>query len=204
MSGNQFFGPGSSFLPQVPNQGVTPPAAYASLDTGIARSPVANLLPNTGASYGLPGNLLGDNMMGDINMPGGGGLPGMGGVPAYLERGSNLEGPLGNIPGADMGNGQSMLGGMLPWKDTKTGMNHGGWGSTALGLASAGMNAYLGLKQLGVMKDTLKFQKNSFNKQFTAQQTLTNSNLRDRQDRRFEASGGAVMSTDDYMKKNRV
>ncbi len=119
---------------------------------------------------------------------------------------------LGNtsFQGVDMGNlgnlnyqpqGSSFMEGMLGSK------NKAGWAGTALGLASAGMQTYLGLKNLGVMKDSLKFQKDSFTKQFDIQKSEVNRRLEDRQKMRVEAAGGPnenISSVDDYMNKNRV
>lgn len=76
----------------------------------------------------------------------------------------------------------------------------GGAAMPALQLANSGLNAYIGLKQLGQAEDSLKFQKDAFSKQFAAQQKLTNSQLADRQAARV-AFNSNKESVDDYMKK---
>lgn len=89
---------------------------------------------------------------------------------------------------------------LFGYKDPKTGYSFGGYAAPILNTATAGMNAYLGLKQLGLMKDNLAFQKDAFSKQFEAQRTTTNTELRDRQNAR-NASGSGYESTDSYMSK---
>lgn len=79
-----------------------------------------------------------------------------------------------------------------------------GWGGMALGAASGLMNAYMGLQQLGLAKESLAFSKDSFNKQYTNQTKLTNANLEDRQAARVASNSGAYQSVGDYMNKNRV
>lgn len=79
-----------------------------------------------------------------------------------------------------------------------------GWGSSALGLANAGLQGYLGLQQLGLAKDNLSFQKDAFSKQFENQRTLTNTEMMDRQNARVASNPGAYQSTDEYMKANGV
>jgi hypothetical protein len=71
-------------------------------------------------------------------------------------------------------------------------------------IANAGMNAYLGYKQLGVAEDTLDFQKDAFSSQFEMQRADVNRRLEDRQRSRVSASGANAMSVDDYMKKYEV
>lgn len=63
---------------------------------------------------------------------------------------------------------------------------------------------YMGMKQYGLAKDQLNFQKDSFNKQYAANQTLTNSRLEDRQRARVSSNAGAYQSVGDYMNQNGV
>lgn len=89
----------------------------------------------------------------------------------------------------------------------KDGSSMGGFALPALQVANAGMQTYLGLKQLGVAEDSLSFQKDAFSKQFETQKQMTNTQLRDRQTRRLEASGGpghGVMGVDEYMRLNGI
>jgi len=74
--------------------------------------------------------------------------------------------------------------------------------SPMAGLATGAMNAYVGLQKLNLAKDTLKFQKDSFSKQFENQRTLTNAQLRDRQIARDSATGRSTVGS--YMKQNGV
>ena len=70
----------------------------------------------------------------------------------------------------------------------------------ALQGASSLANLYMGMKQYGLAKDQLNFQKDSFNKQYAANQQLTNSRLEDRQARRVLENPNATPVAD-YMSK---
>lgn len=61
-------------------------------------------------------------------------------------------------------------------------------------------NLYMGMKQYGIAKDQLNFQRDSFNKQYAANQSLTNSRLADRQARRVLENPNATPVAD-YMSK---
>lgn len=77
----------------------------------------------------------------------------------------------------------------------------GGWGGMALGAASAGLNAYLGMKQYGLAKDQFNFQKESWQKEYDAQKGLTNASLEDRQRRRVAENPSLAQDTASYMSK---
>lgn len=79
-----------------------------------------------------------------------------------------------------------------------------GLGSLAIGGASALGNLYMGMKQYGLMEDQLSFAKDSFNKNWEAQKTTTNSQLEDRQAARVASNSSAYQSVGDYMKKNGI
>jgi hypothetical protein len=79
-----------------------------------------------------------------------------------------------------------------------------GWGGLALGGAQALGSLYMGMKQYNLAKDSLAFQKESFNKQYENQKTLTNSQLEDRQRARVASNAGAYQSVGDYMNQNGV
>lgn len=70
-----------------------------------------------------------------------------------------------------------------------------------IGALTGLVGAYTGLEQLQVAKDNLAFQKDAFNKNFTNQAKLTNSQLADRQRARVMDSPGAYESVGDYMNK---
>lgn len=79
-----------------------------------------------------------------------------------------------------------------------------GWGGMALGGVSALGNLYMGMKQYGLAKDQLSFQKSAFERNWDAQKTATNAQLQDRQAARVASNAGAYESVDSYMKKNSI
>lgn len=88
--------------------------------------------------------------------------------------------------------------------DPATGVKSEGWGGLALGAGQGLFNAWLGMQQLGLAKDTLSFNKDQFNKNFGAQQKTTNARLEDRQRARVASNAGAYQSVGDYMQQNRI
>ncbi len=77
-----------------------------------------------------------------------------------------------------------------------------GWGNTALQGITAGLNAYLGMKQLKLAKDSLNENKHQFRTNFEAQRKTTNAALSDRQAARNAASApGTYQDTASYMKQ---
>jgi hypothetical protein len=94
---------------------------------------------------------------------------------------------------------QNMLGYRAP-----DGTQFGGWGGMALGAASGLMNGFIGMKQLGLAKDSLAQGKKQFELNFGAQQKLTNSRLEDRQRARVSANPAAYQSVSEYMNKNGI
>ena len=79
-----------------------------------------------------------------------------------------------------------------------------GWAPTALQAGSGLAESWLGMQQLGHAKDQFAFQKDSWQKQYDNQATLTNANLRDRQSARVAAAPGAYQSVGGYMNQNKV
>lgn len=98
----------------------------------------------------------------------------------------------------------SFMDGVVGYTDNKTGMKHNGWGGLALGAATGGMNAWLGMKQLDLAKKTFNFKKDAFNLNFAQQQKTINTAMEDRQRARVAANSGAYESVGNYMKKNGV
>ncbi len=94
--------------------------------------------------------------------------------------------------------------GFLGGTNQKTGMSTAGWGGMALGTLQGLTNAYLGMKQYGLAKESLDQSKEQFEQQYDAQRTLTNAQLEDRQRARLAANPGAYQSVGDYMKRNGV
>lgn len=76
-----------------------------------------------------------------------------------------------------------------------------GWGGLALGGASFLTNAYLGMQQYGIAKDTLEQNKRQFKLNYDAQRSMTNSALEDRQRRRMQERPDLAMPVADYMAK---
>lgn len=82
--------------------------------------------------------------------------------------------------------------------------NQQGMAGVALGGVQALGGLYLGMQQYNLAKDSLAFQKDSFNKQYETNKTLTNSQLEDRQKARVASNAGAYQSVGDYMNQNGV
>jgi hypothetical protein len=93
------------------------------------------------------------------------------------------------------------------YTDPNTRIQQTGWGMPAIqGLSTVGQlglgayGAYLGKEQLDLAKDQYNFQKESYQDQYNNQRTLTNNQLREKQERRAAANPNA-MSADEYMQK---
>lgn len=70
-----------------------------------------------------------------------------------------------------------------------------------LGLAQGLFNAYMGMKQYGLMKDQLSESKRQFGLNFDAQRRTTNAALSDRQAARVASNPTGYQSVGDYMKQ---
>jgi len=81
------------------------------------------------------------------------------------------------------------------------GTQYQGWGMPAINTAFGLGNLYLGLKQYGVARDTLNFQKDAFNKNYAAQRNAMNSQLEDRQRRRVAENPSLATPVAEYMAK---
>lgn len=108
---------------------------------------------------------------------------------------------LGNLPGT--GNNWLKDIGFLSSK-SKDGIETQGWGGPALGVLGAGLNAFMGMKQYSLAKDTLEENKRQYAQNYDAQRQTTNSALEDRQRARVASNSGAYQSVGDYMDKNRI
>lgn len=73
--------------------------------------------------------------------------------------------------------------------------------NNTMGLVSNFMNAYNSYQANKLAKQQLDFNKHAWNKNWEAQKGLTNSRLADRQQRRFNESGGTGMTVNEYMNK---
>lgn len=76
--------------------------------------------------------------------------------------------------------------------------------SAGTGLLTGLLGGYLGMKKLGLAKKQYEFEKDAFNKQYAAQRTILNADMRDRQQARVTARPWAAQSVEDYMKQNEV
>ena len=111
----------------------------------------------------------------------------------------NAGGAGANIPTAEAGTGFNWFDSTNPQGQLQKGAL--GTGATALsGLAQA----WLGFQNLNQAKDQLAFQKDSFNKQYDAQKTTTNTALADRQARRVAASPTTAQDVTSYLAKNAI
>lgn len=112
----------------------------------------------------------------------------------------------GNKSGPDpWGIGAPQLGGTPPtgqgiqWLGTADKQGVLGAG---LGVANGVMNAYLGMKQYGIAKQSLKQGREQFDRNFKVQGDLTNASLSDRQAARVGGSApGTYMPVAEYMAK---
>lgn len=94
--------------------------------------------------------------------------------------------------------------GVIGYTDKKSGNKFDGWGGLALSAGTGLFNAYMGMKQYGLFKDQLNFQKDSFERNYAAQRSTLNSQLEDRQRARVASNAGAYQSVGEYMDKNRI
>lgn len=86
----------------------------------------------------------------------------------------------------------------------KDGTGSNGWGGMALGIMQGLGSAFMGMKQYGLAKEQLQFAKDSFEKNYAAQRSITNANLEDRQRARVASNPGAYQSVGDYMAQNGI
>lgn len=108
------------------------------------------------------------------------------------------------MPATNLGGGQrGIMDSFLQQRNTD-GTTSGGYGQAALGVLQGVGGLYLGMQQYNLAKDSLAFQKDSFNRQFDVNKNLTNSRLEDRQRARVAANSGAYQSVGDYMNQNGV
>lgn len=112
--------------------------------------------------------------------------------------GGNGTPQVGPAAGYDFSN--SGGGGRTPFLSTA---GQQGWGDMTVGAASGLFNAWMGMKQYGLAKDSLNEGKRQFGLNFNAQKTTTNSALEDRQRARVQ-SGGAYESVSSYMDRNGI
>ena len=164
--------------------------------------------------YAIPDNFLGDVELGSSFV--GDGWPNAVGDTNYDNRiQQNLGGDL--LPNSITGqeNPMSMWDSFLnkakdtwdktPMLDTvKDGMRTPGALTSGLGAVNGVMSGLMAMKNYGLQKDSLNMQREFANKNYAAQRSTTNSNLRDRQAARVASNPGAYQSVGDYMNKNGI
>lgn len=174
---------------------------YRSLNFGnAAQAAPMQIAPDAMELFNTPGTTFNTPVTDAVNNPY---LGGMTGLPnnatpdftdALSQSPSLLETLKGYIPG-----------GFLDSTDTKTGIKTQGWGGPALGVVSGLGNAYMGMQQLNLAKETLANNKRQFDMNYGAQRQTTNTRLEDRQRARVNGSApGTYESVGDYMNKHRV
>lgn len=84
------------------------------------------------------------------------------------------------------------------------GIQHNGFGETALGVGNSLLNAFMGYQQLGIAKDQLSESKRQFDLNYGNQKTLVNSQLEDRQRARVASNPTGYQSVSSYMDKNGI
>ena len=94
--------------------------------------------------------------------------------------------------------------GFLSSVDTKTGVKTPGMLDYGISAVSGLGNLWMGMKNYGLAKDQLAFQKDAYAKNYAAQKQITNASLEDRQRARVAANPAAYASVSDYMAKNRI
>lgn len=91
------------------------------------------------------------------------------------------------------------------WWDSLVGTkDQPGWGQLAVGAGSGLMNAFMGMKQYGLAKDSFNENKRQFALNYDAQRASTNTRLADRQAARVAANPNAYQAVADYMKQNGI
>ena len=86
--------------------------------------------------------------------------------------------------------GPSLYDKFVGYKDLNTGNQVNGMGGLALNSLMGMGNLYMGMQQYGLMKDQLAFSKDAFNRNYDAQRTMTNNQIRDRNFARNAANPG--------------
>ena len=77
-------------------------------------------------------------------------------------------------------------------------------GKTALGGIGMLANLYMGMQNFGLAKDSFRMQKENYDRNYAAQQQMTNSRMEDRQRARVASNADAYEAVDSYMDRNKV
>lgn len=84
-----------------------------------------------------------------------------------------------------------------------TGASFGGWAPVALGGLGQLVNGFMAMKNYGLAKDQLRFQKDAYTKNYENQRKLTNMELADREERR-RAARGMAFDRQAWLKENGI
>lgn len=179
---------------------------YSSLLTyGQSTAPLGSGMNNLYIP-GLSGDMatLGGGGYGVGTVPGAFGSTGVDASKAFAGIGTDytpLTSPSGS-GGFDLG----QLGTRGFWFGSKdpNGISTMGAAGPLVGALQGGANLYLGMKQYGLAKQQLAQAKDQFDKNYTAQKTLTNTTMEDRQRARVASNPGAYQSVGDYMTQHGV
>lgn len=173
--------------------GLRAPAAAPYQDSFSSWNPQSYQAPVTPGGYG------GLNFDWNTSNMGGDGFQ-VGNLGGYGLQDNGLSLATPNLTGG-MGTGANSGGGGWNWLNTR---DQQGVLGPALAGAQSLASLFMGMKQYGLAKDQLAFQKDSFNKQYDTNRTLTNSRLEDRQKARVASNASAYQSVGDYMNQNGV
>ena len=86
--------------------------------------------------------------------------------------------------------GPSLYDKFVGYRDLDTGNQVNGMGGLALNSLTGLGNLYMGMKQYGLAKDQLQFSKDAFNRNYDAQRTMTNNQIRSQNFARNAANPG--------------
>ena len=93
------------------------------------------------------------------------------------------------------------VGGATPWYQDNNALGLAGMGVAA---GTSLLNAFMGMKQYGLAKDSLAEGKRQFELNYGAQRDLTNAKQEDRQKARYASNPDAYESPESYMERNRI
>lgn len=127
----------------------------------------------------------------------------MGGSFQGMPTGQDVSG-IGVMNGQQLGQGYVGAGGGGMFSANSNFMqNVGGWQGIASGIQTIG-NLYMAYQQNKLAKDSLNFQKDSFNKNLANQTQSYNTSLEDKIRSRYVTEGRSSDEADDYLEKNRL
>jgi hypothetical protein len=100
-------------------------------------------------------------------------------------------------------NNMQATGGLLG-RTLEDGTKLNGWGMPALNAVTGVGNLWMGMKNYGLAKDSLKEGRRQFDMNWGLNRNMVNNQLEDRQRARVASNPGAYQPVDDYMSTYRV